>query len=219
MIPEELHREACQRPLKERKRVVPIRRSDQAVMDGNVHYLYLENLVSILKPKRVVELGTAIGWSASYMMGALPEGSSLTTVELRKYTKEEAAYSKDVVFKEWEDDPRLTRIIGNDLDPKVHGLFSEVDLLFIDTEHTYIQISSEWEIYFPKVIPGGVILLDDIHLNEGMEKFWSEINEQKLDTGRDIHRSGFGLVLKQAVQDTKDNSTRISDLLNCPVQR
>lgn len=194
MTLDELHQKACHYPLQE---IVEMMRPvilNRDLLDtltsrrGYLHHPYLAALVAILEPKRVVELGTGDGASASFMMATLARDGVLVTIEVSDVA--------DRHLESWRADPRLERIRGNDLDSSVHGKIGEIDFLYIDAEHVYDQVSREWKIYFPKVVSGGTIAMDDIHLNDGMTRFWDEIGEVKLDTGKNIHGSGFGLVRK-----------------------
>lgn len=154
---------------------------------GHTYYLYLQSLVRILRPKLVLELGTDIGRSASFMMTALPEDSKLITVEIGSQVR------TDLV--PWAGDPRLRIIQGNDLDLSVYGDSPPdgVGLLFIDTDHTEAQVTAEWGLYRRFLEPGAVVALDDIMLNGGMRRFWDSLACPKADAGLDVHFSGFGI--------------------------
>lgn len=162
---------------------------------GNLHRVYLYSLVSILKPKKVVELGTGTGVSAAFMMEALPPESTLVTIEIRELDFAPDSPWRFDHLKPWEKDPRLVRVRGDVLDQEIHGQIDGVELLYMDTVHSSDQLSREWKIYFPKMAPRGVILMDDIHMNEDIQRFWDAIQIPKFDTGKVIHDSGFGLVL------------------------
>lgn len=57
-----------------------------------------------------------------------------------------------------------------------------VDIVFIDTDHTYETTAKEFELWRPKVKPGGLILFDDIGAPEyGCTKFWRELKGEKLE--------------------------------------
>ena len=75
---------------------------------------------------------------------------------------------------------------------------SGIDLMFIDTEHNYEQIAQEYALYGPFLRNGAMVVLDDIHLNDGMTRFWNEIPHPKVDTGDALHWSGFGIFQHQA---------------------
>jgi predicted O-methyltransferase YrrM len=51
-------------------------------------------------------------------------------------------------------------------DTVVAALPDEVDVVFIDSQHTYEQTHLELDLYYPKVRPGGRILLHDTMLYE-----------------------------------------------------
>ena len=42
---------------------------------------FLGVVLSIIKPKKILEIGMAVGFSASYMTGFLQEGGHLTTID------------------------------------------------------------------------------------------------------------------------------------------
>ena len=63
---------------KEAKRdLVPIIRKETASL--------LRTLVALKRPENILEVGTAIGYSALLMSGAMPDGCTITTIE--KYEK------------------------------------------------------------------------------------------------------------------------------------
>jgi hypothetical protein len=69
-----------------------------------------------------------------------------------------------------------------------------LDVLFLDSLHTYEHTIAEWRAYQRKVKPGGIAFFDDIGLDAGMKKFWSEVQGHKVDLSH-LHCSGFGAVL------------------------
>jgi len=162
--------------------------SDYRTNVGHTYYLYLSALVRILKPRKILELGTDIGRSAAFMMTALPESSMLITAEIGTHRRVDLAL--------FQGDPRLKIIQGNDLDLGIYGTLdlSGIDLLYMDSDHTYEQVSREWELYRKFLSPGALVAMDDIHLNEGMERFWNSLPFPKVDAPRDVHFSGWGLV-------------------------
>ena len=156
-------------------------------LDGiSGYYWYLHALIAVTRPKKVLELGRCLGTSALFMLGALPEDSTLITVD----TLERAS---DLAHK--VDDPRLHVITGNDLDLGIYdGIdLQGVDFLFVDTDHTNLQASREWDLYKPFLSPDAIIAFDDITMND-MGAFWSELDCAKLETGTVYHYTGFGLV-------------------------
>jgi len=65
--------------------------------------------------------------------------------------------------------------------------------MFIDTDHTYAQVSKEWELYRPRQSEQCLVVFDDITMND-MGRFWDELTCAKLETGGTYHYTGFGFV-------------------------
>jgi predicted O-methyltransferase YrrM len=154
---------------------------------GHTYYLYLKTIVRELAPRKVLELGTDIGRSTLFMMLALPKDSSLITVELHDKPRCD--------LSPFFDDPRLTIVQGDDLDLSIYKErdLSGIDLLYIDTNHDFDQISKEWELYRQFLAKDAIVILDDIHLNAGMDRFWESLSYPKVDGSRTIHFSGWGI--------------------------
>lgn len=153
---------------------------------GHTYYLYLARLVRELAPKRLVELGTDIGRASAFMMTQLPARSEFITVEIGSQVRTDLAAC--------QGDPRLKIVEGSSTDPLIYEPLRDIDLLFIDTDHRYLQVAAEWEAYRNRLSKGAVVVFDDIHLNEGMERFWKELPDPKIDAGSEIHFSGWGLL-------------------------
>lgn len=153
---------------------------------GHTYYQFLNKLVRRVQPKKILELGTSIGRSSLFMMTALPETSSLVTVDIGSFLR------SDLAGFAW--DKRLTIVFGNDLEKSV---FSQIgngfDFLFIDSEHDIVHLNPEWEMYKKLLVDGAIVVMDDIKLNQGMIEFWDNLPYEKVDTGTDLHFSGFGL--------------------------
>lgn len=64
---------------------------------------------------------------------------------------------------EWTGHEQWTFMLGDDLE-LAEQLPDNVDVVFIDTSHTYDQTCAELEMYVEKVRPGGVVLLHDVEL-------------------------------------------------------
>ena len=65
----------------------------------------------------------------------------------------------------WWGHNQWSVLVGDDLD-LADDLPDDVDVLFIDTSHHYVQTQAELELYVPKVKPGGVVLLHDVELEQ-----------------------------------------------------
>lgn len=52
---------------------------------------------------------------------------------------------------------------------EVIGAFATTGLLFIDAEHTYEAVKRDFDLYYPKVVTGGFIILHDSYGENGEE--------------------------------------------------
>ncbi len=76
--------------------------------------------------------------------------------------------------------------------------FKDVDILFIDANHNKKDLLNQFKLWSPKVKKGGVILMDDIILNDEMKEAFEEIkkNNNTFELNG-LHWSGFGAVIKK----------------------
>lgn len=92
----------------------------------------------------------------------------------------------------------LLRMQFNDALPTFSD--GSIDLLHIDGYHTYEAVSEDYENWFPKVKPGGIILLHDIRArikpDFGVWRFWEEVTAKER-TFSFNHGFGLGVILKQ----------------------
>lgn len=102
-----------------------------------------------LDAKNVIELGVRGGVSTvAWLYGLEQTDGHLHSVDIS-------------APPEIESD-RWTFTRGNDVDPDlVSALPASVDIVFIDTSHTYEQTLQELALYVPKVRSGGVVVLHD----------------------------------------------------------
>lgn len=150
------------------------------------YYAWLWSAVTLVKPKNLVELGTEFGAATIVMLDALPETSTLVTVDIVEMKPN---------FLYGLEDSRLTKIIGNSLEVS-DQIPEKIDFLFIDTEHEFEQVSKEWKLYKSKLTKNAIVVFDDIHFNEGMTRFWDSLEEEKYDISQ-WHEAGFGVVFKK----------------------
>lgn len=117
---------------------------------------WLYSKVKELQPKRVLELGTAVGYSG-IILGS--EGAELTTIEL----DERAAAEAQENFEKFKINAGV--LVGNAAEEvkklvskgRNHGKF---DLIFID--HTKSQYREVLDDCFRLLRPGGLLIADNI---------------------------------------------------------
>lgn len=115
----------------------------------------LRVLVAAMAPKRVVEIGTAIGFSTLWMASALPPGGRIDTIDpdrsrtdrARKYWLRAGVTDRVRVVNE----PAL-RVLPR--------LAAGIEFAFIDALKT--EYSAYLDALLPKMAPGGMITVDNV---------------------------------------------------------
>ena len=122
---------------------------------GPVQGQFLQFIVEMLQPKRVLEIGTFTGYSAICLAKALPEGGRLTTIEAnREY--------EDLIRKYFDKAQVTDRIdlIFGDAKQVIPNLQDGFDLVFIDADK--ISYPVYYDLVIEKVNLGGFILADNV---------------------------------------------------------
>ncbi|MBQ4563974.1 MAG: O-methyltransferase [Lachnospiraceae bacterium] len=126
---------------------VPIIRKETASL--------LKTLVAMKQPLRILEVGTAVGYSALLMAEHMPEGAHITTIE--KYEKRIPIAREN--FEKAGKSDRITLIEG-DAAEVMDGLEGPYDFIFMDAaKGQYIH-------FLPKALRllavGGVLISDNV---------------------------------------------------------
>jgi predicted O-methyltransferase YrrM len=125
------------------------------MLSGRAQGAFLSFISRIVRPGRILEIGTFTGYSALALAEGLAPDGQLHTLELRK---EEADIARGYFARSsWKDHIILHQ--GNALD-NLAALDETWDLVFIDADKTaYIAY---YEAVLPKLRPGGVVLADNV---------------------------------------------------------
>ena len=121
---------------------------------GHLQGRLLKMLVEMIRPRRVIELGTFSGYSALSMAEGLPDGAELHTIEV--YDENEDFLRHWIAGSPWAE--RIHLHIGDALDiiPKLGDRW---DLAFVDADkREYVKY---YEMLLPRMNPGGFILADN----------------------------------------------------------
>lgn len=125
------------------------------MLSGHLQGRVLSMLSHMIKPKRVLEIGTYTGYSALCMAEGLAEGGEIHTIDINDELEE-------MVQEHVERAGFTGRIhmhIGNALDiiPKLSGSF---DLVFIDADKT--NYSNYFDLIIDRLAPGAYIIADNV---------------------------------------------------------
>ena len=125
------------------------------MLSGHLQGKFLEMVSCMIKPRRILEIGTFTGYSALCLAKGLQPDGQLHTIEMRQPDAEKAAgYFRRSLYAE-----KIILHIGNALE--IVGQLDEAwDLVFIDAD------KESYSIYFNRVFsqvkPGGFILADNV---------------------------------------------------------
>ena len=165
------------------------------MMNGYVFLLY--NIARNMRGlKTILEIGVRHGTSTNaFLLG----------IEERKHPEKTHLYSIDIK----DTSSVLDRFLGEERfntlksfwtlivnDSKKVEWNKEVDVLFIDGNHTYEGAKADYERYMPFVKRGGIILIHDVlatKYQEEVGRFWREIQGNKVE----LNWSGAGMGIIQ----------------------
>ena len=125
------------------------------MLSGHIQGKLLELLSLLLKPRRILEIGSFTGYSALCLAKGLATGGKLHTIELRE---EDAAVAQQN-FNLSDANDKIILHTGNALEI-IPGLEEAWDMVFIDADKTgYIDY---YKMVLPRLKKGGVILADNV---------------------------------------------------------
>lgn len=136
-------------------------------------------LLKLIKPKRVLEVGTAVGYSAILMADNLPDDSTIVTIE--RY-KKHADIAVDNVFASGYE--KKIKVIEGEAAEVLHWLDGSFDFIFLDAaKGQYIE-------FLPDILrllkSGGVLLSDNI-LYHGMVEDEEKVERRKITIVKRLH--------------------------------
>ncbi len=133
---------------------------------------FLKTFLSAYRPKQILEVGTAIGYSALLMHTCLPE-ANITTIERDENV---LLLAKENIKKRGAENK--IRCIFGDADEVLESLSSEFDFVFLDAAKG--QYQAHFNLCLKRMKPGSVIITDDV-LYMGMTAT-DELARKKHDT-------------------------------------
>lgn len=125
------------------------------MLSGHVQGSFLTMLSDLLRPEKILEIGTFTGYSALCLAKGLIRGGTLHTIELRE---EDAAIAR-AYFEQSLYKSNIELHVGNAVKiiPTLHELW---DIVFIDADKTgYIDY---YELVLPSVKQNGIIIADNV---------------------------------------------------------
>ena len=125
------------------------------MLSGQIQGRFLAFISTMIRPKRILEIGTYTGYSSICLAEGLAESGKIDTLEIN----EELSWIQNKYWKLCGVDKKITRHLGPALDTLNH-LNGSYNLIFIDADKENLKN------YYLKVKPmlanGGVILIDNV---------------------------------------------------------
>jgi predicted O-methyltransferase YrrM len=172
---------------------VPLKNNAATISDiartslGPQKFLSLYNRIAkYFLATNIIELGTSFGISTLYLATAgnvrvtsfegSPEIASIARLTF------DLAQAKNINLVEGNIDSSLQNNLTSN---------SKVDLAFIDANHRYEPTLRYFNQILSRLHSRSVVIMDDIHYSEEMQRAWTEIREHKLVYATvDLYRSG-----------------------------
>ena len=148
------------------------------------------------QPRCILEVGSLTGGTLRYWIEHTPPGSMVVSVDDQARDSE--------LWHQWalESGVRLRVIRGdshNDLTITQARTYAPYDWVFIDADHTYDGVASDWQFYGGMVKPGGIVALHDIVKRNGygVHRLWRSLQAHGYVTQEIIAQSswcGIGII-------------------------
>lgn len=116
--------------------------------------IFLRAMVRLVKPQRILEIGTFTGLSSLVMASALPEGGRITCLDI---SEEFTAIAR----RAWDEagvGDRIDLILGPALE-SISELKGQYEMVFIDADKGNLQ--AYVEAVLPMLPAGGVVMVDN----------------------------------------------------------
>ncbi len=121
---------------------------------------FLASLMEYKRPKRILEVGCAIGYSSIFFSDYLEDGGEIITLEKdEKY----ARMARENIKKAGKED--VIRLIEGPAEETILTVDGEFDMLFLDANKS--QYRHYFDVIYPRLNDGGIIICDNI-LYKGM---------------------------------------------------
>lgn len=122
---------------------------------GHLQGRFLKMITQMIRPKRVLEIGTFVGYSALCFAEGLVEGSELHTIEIDDELEDRIRNN----FAQSEHGNKIILHIGDALDILSGFPDESFDLAFLDADKE--DYCLHYEDTLPKIRKGGFILVDN----------------------------------------------------------
>jgi predicted O-methyltransferase YrrM len=176
-------------------------RYETEVTSWHPHREFAYELISQIKPKKIVELGVHYGDSYFTFCQACEEldlDTQLFGIDHWQGDEQAGLYGEEVfeTVNSYSEEfySEKSTLLRMDFEEALQRFEDQsIDLLHIDGSHQYEAVKKDFETWLPKLQKGGLILMHDILVERedyGVKKFWEKIARTY---PTETHQEGFGL--------------------------
>jgi O-methyltransferase len=187
-------------------RFIPLCYRAGGVGNWSGHLPFARDLIDALRPSTIVELGTHFGESYfGFCQSVAESGVPAKTFAVDTWCGDQhtGPYGDEVFASVCEANQcsyaGFSRLLRMSFD-EAASLFAPetIDLLHLDGAHTYDAVRHDFEVWFPKLRPGGIVLIHDTAVETadfGVRKLWDELS-QIYPAFAFLHSCGLGVIQK-----------------------
>lgn len=147
---------------------------------GQEHYRLLRYLSSKVD-SHVIEVGTHCGSSAFAM--SMDTNYDIITYDILDIKDNNRVSPKNVIYK-------ISEFMTDDENKQ---LILTARMIFIDAPHNG-EYETQCYNWLKSNNYDGIVVWDDIHLNESMKNFWENVTDKKIDVTKYGHITGTGII-------------------------
>ena len=139
------------------------------------------------RPLKIIELGTSLGITTSYLAAASSKNSIVTFEGSPEVLKVAQGIWKTLKLEniQWVQGPIDDTLL------KRARVKDKIDLAYVDANHTYEATMRYVNFLLPQMSEKGVIALDDIHHSQEMERAWNALKaDKRVTTTMDLFHVG-----------------------------
>jgi len=133
------------------------------------HYHILYDISNFIEKEIInyVEIGSYAGASAALMLHN-PK-VNVVSIDIADPIKQEDVHNNISIFFDYDNKKRFDYIEGSshakETKIKLLNKIKEIDILFIDGDHSYDSVAKDFDMYSDLVSKNGYIIFDDYHCN------------------------------------------------------
>jgi len=159
------------------------------MLSGHLQGRVLSTFSNMIKPERVLEVGTYTGYSAICLAEGLAKGGKIFTIDIN----EELESMVRSYLEQSGVTGKVEFLLGNAVDI-IPTLNEEFDLVFIDADKE--NYSNYFNLVLPKVKKGGFIIADNVLWSGKVLEDVSQLDDESrsiVDFNELVHNSRYGI--------------------------